>query len=254
MQSIYAHPYPQEKKETKNKNLLVRMLPRINPQNRSKLPNNRILIRIRANLNTPRLRILHQPRPPAPLNPRQRGIELLLERIQTAVTIINSRRQLARRRLASALAGRRQVLPEQAVVDVAAAVEVDHRLQGDLSGDIVVVLGFFDLRAEVVVGGYVGVVVVFVVEFHYFAADGGLEGAVVVWEGLCQWVIFLLKIYGTYMAGRAELLFRVRMWCLRDRRGSSSWEQRRAGRSGVLWFGGVLSSWLRSMYLGQLEV
>jgi hypothetical protein len=41
-------------------------------------------------------------------------------------------------------------------------------------------LGFFELRAEVVEGGYVGVVVVFVVEFHNLAADCGLKGAVVI--------------------------------------------------------------------------
>ena len=157
------------------------MLPRIHAQNRPKLPNHRILIRIRPYLHTPRLRILHQPRPPTALNPRQRTIELLLERIQAAIRVVDGLAQRARRGLAAALARGRQVLPEQRVVDVAAAVEVEHGLQGDLRRDVGFGGGFGDLLAEVVVRGHVGVVVVFVVEFHDFAGDGGLEGAVVVW-------------------------------------------------------------------------
>lgn len=156
------------------------MLPRINPQNRPKLPNDRILIRIRLNTHSPRLRILHQPRPTRPLNPRERGIKLLLERIQAPIPIIDSLREGAGRGLAAALVGRGQVLPEEGVVDVAATVEVDEGLEGDLGGDVLLFFGFGHLGGEVVVGGYVGVVVVFVVELHDFAADGGLEGAVVI--------------------------------------------------------------------------
>jgi len=66
---------------------------------------------------------------------------------------------------------------------VAAAVEVDEGLEGDLLLDVLFLLCFGHLLAEVVEGGYVGVVVVFVVELHDFAGDGGFEGAVVVCEG-----------------------------------------------------------------------
>ena len=59
-------------------------------------------------------------------------------------------------------------------------MEVDQRLQGNLSLDVILGLGFGDLLAEVVVRGYVGVVVVLVVELHDLARDGGLEGAIVV--------------------------------------------------------------------------
>jgi hypothetical protein len=144
-------------------NLLVRMLPRIHTQNRPKLPHDRILIRIRLDLHTPRLNILHQPRPATALHARQRSIELLLERIQAAIAVIDRLAERACRGLAAALARGRQVLPEQGVVEVAAAVEVDHWLQGDLRGDVVVLLCGGDLLAEGVEGGYVGVVVVFVV-------------------------------------------------------------------------------------------
>jgi hypothetical protein len=166
--TILAHKNLPTVKQYKT-NLLVRMLPRINTENRTELSNDRILVRIRPNLHATRLRILDQPRPPTSLDTRQRRVKLLLERIQTSIAVVDSGSQLARRRLAATLAGGRQVLPEQAVVDVAAAVEVDHWLQGDLSSNVLFLLGFGDLLAEVVERGYVGVVVVLVVEFHDFA-------------------------------------------------------------------------------------
>jgi hypothetical protein len=168
------------KSQTLMIDLLVRMLPSIHSQNRSELPNHRILIRIRPNLHAPRLRILDQPRPPTPLNACQCSVELLLERIQAAIAVVNRLAQRTCGGLAAALVRGRQVLPEQGVVEVAAAVEVDHGLQGDLGGDVGFGFCFGDLLGKVVVGGHVGVVVVFVVEFHDFAGDGGLEGAVVV--------------------------------------------------------------------------
>ncbi len=64
------------------------------------------------------------------------------------------------------------------MVDVAAAVEVDEGLEGDLGCGVGG--GGGELLGCVVVGCYVGLVVFGVVEFHYLAGDGGLEGAVVV--------------------------------------------------------------------------
>jgi len=74
------------------------------------------------------------------------------------------------------------------VVDVPAAVEIDEGLQGDLLGDGVRAAGgggggglqLAELGGEVVEGVDVGGVVVFVVELHDAAGDGGLEGGVVV--------------------------------------------------------------------------
>lgn len=177
--STYSSQHPNSQ-QRKQKDLLVRMLPRINPQNRPKLPHHRILIRIRPNLHIPRLRILHQPRPPTPLYSGQRSIKLLLERIQAAVAIINRLGEGTGRGLASSLALWCEVLPEQGMVDVSAAVEVDEGLERDLRSDVGGSGRFSELFGEVVEGGYVGVVVVFVVELHDFAADGGLEGAVVI--------------------------------------------------------------------------
>lgn len=130
--------------------------------------------RISPNPNIPRLIILHQPSPPAPLHPRQRRIELPLHRLQTPVRLINRLGQRPRRRRAPALVLRRQVLPEQRVVEVAAAVEVDQRLQGDLGRDVGAGLRGRHLFRRVVEGVDVGVVVVLVVELHDFAGDGWL--------------------------------------------------------------------------------
>jgi hypothetical protein len=66
------------------------------------------------------------------------------------------------------------------VVQVAAAVEVDEGLEGDLGSDVGFCGGGCDLFAEGVEGGYVGVVVFGVVELHNLAGDGRFEGAVVI--------------------------------------------------------------------------
>ena len=68
------------------------------------------------------------------------------------------------------------------MVEVAARVEVDQGEEGVLGGDVVGSDGGGELLGEVVVGGYVGVVVVLVVELHDLAGNGGLEGGVVVWR------------------------------------------------------------------------
>jgi len=91
---------------------VVRMLPRINPQQGPILSDNRILVRIRLDPNPPRLRILHQPRPPTPLNARQRRVHLLLQLIHTAIALID---RLCKRALwwgTTALGLGSQILPE----------------------------------------------------------------------------------------------------------------------------------------------
>lgn len=61
------------------------------------------------------------------------------------------------------------------------AVEVYKRLLRDLRLDVALCLRLLQLLHRGVVRGYVGVVVLAVVELHDLAADGGLEGAVVIW-------------------------------------------------------------------------
>ena len=186
------------------------MFPSINPQQRRKLPYDRILVlhskpfisnipmqriskqhiskathRISLNRNRPGHIILHQPRPPTPLHARQRHIELDLQFLQPAKRLFDLLPQRPTRGLSSPLILRRQVLPEQAMVEVPAAVEVDERQEGDLRGDVGFRLRGGELLGGVVEGGHVGLVVLAVMEFHDFAGDGRFERAVVIWGEGC---------------------------------------------------------------------
>lgn len=73
------------------------------------------------------------------------------------------------------------------------SVEVDERLQSNLSSNIVLGLGLSQLLGEVVVRGHVGVVVVLVVKLHDLAGDGRLKRAIVIYDsrdvsGMLAWV------------------------------------------------------------------
>lgn len=88
------------------------MLPSINTKDGTELSHNRVLVCVRLNLNGASLRILHEPGPSTALDTRQRRVEFLLQRIQTAIAVIDGLAQGAGWGLASALVRRRQVLPE----------------------------------------------------------------------------------------------------------------------------------------------
>jgi hypothetical protein len=78
------------------------------------------------------------------------------------------------------------------VVDVAAAVELQGRLQRDHGRDVVARLGgcvLFGARVEV---GDVGLVVLGVVELHDLRRDHGLEGAVILLLMLLLLLLLLL--------------------------------------------------------------
>jgi hypothetical protein len=128
------------------------------------------------------LSVLHQPGPPTALDSGQGCIKLLLHRLQTPIAVVDSLGELTCRGLATALRSRRKVLPEQRMVDVAAAVEVDHGLQSNLSLDVFLVFCFRNLLREVVERGHVGLMMLGVVQLHDLAGDGGLERAVVIWN------------------------------------------------------------------------
>ena len=147
---------------------------------------NGVLVGVCLDLNTASLRVLHQPGPSTTLDTRQRSVELLLESVEAAIVCVDGGRQSARRWLTAALVGRRKVLPEQRVVDVPAAMEVDERLQCNLGLDVLLLLGLLNLLAEVVERGYVGVVVVLVVQLHDLARDVGFERAIIVWTSVLE--------------------------------------------------------------------
>lgn len=156
------------------------MLPHIHPKDR-RLPhaNNRILIFRRHNRQPRHLPIfnLDQPTPPASLDAQQRRIELLLELLLPTPRLLNQLAQLGRRlELSLAAVGRREVLPEEGVIDVAAAVEADSGLELDLGRDVRGRGGGVDGLEGFVEVGYVGLVVLGVVEFHNLLGYGGLEG------------------------------------------------------------------------------
>ena len=95
-------------------------------------------------------------------------------------------------RLAAAVtAGGGQVLPEEAVVDVAAAVEVEERGDGRRLGEVALALGLGDGLERAVEAVHVGLVVLGVVQLHDLARDVRLEGAVVVC-GMCQSATILI--------------------------------------------------------------
>ena len=149
--------------------ILIRMLPSVNTQQRFELSNHRILICIRPHLQRSRLRILDQPSPSTALNPRQFRIHDLLQIIQTPVSLIDSIAQLSTRGLAAPGGFGGQVLPEERVVDVPAAVEVDERLQSNLRCRVRGGGSGSELLGEVVVGVHVGLVVFAMVELHDLA-------------------------------------------------------------------------------------
>lgn len=126
------------------------------------------------------LLVLHEPSPATALDASESSVHLGLELAETTVGGVNGLGQSTGRGLTTAGTLGGKVLPEESVVEVATAVEVDSGLQSDLSSDVALSLGLLQLLKGVVVAGHVGVVVVLVVNLHDLAGDGGLKGAIVV--------------------------------------------------------------------------
>lgn len=150
------------------------MLPHVHAEDGHLSPNNGILILRRYYPQA--LTILDEPPPAAALQAEQGLPKGGLERLGTAPDVVDGGRQAgcaAGARLGGA--GRGQVLPEEGVVDVAAAVEADGGLESDLGGDV----GGGDGRGVRLEGGVeagnVGLVVLGVVELHDLLGDTGLE-------------------------------------------------------------------------------
>lgn len=151
------------------------MLPHVNAEDGHLAPNNRVLVLGRHN-REPRLLVLHQPSPPTPLDPQKRAVELLLERVEATPRLPDLRHE-RRGRLGLGVGGGAggQVLPEEGVVDVAAAVEADGGLEGDAAGDVARLGGGRLGLERVVEVRHVGVVVLAVVELHDLGRDAGLK-------------------------------------------------------------------------------
>lgn len=133
-----------------------------------------VLVCRRGDLEAARLGVPDEPSPAGSLDAGEGGIELCNELLHRAILCLDP---LAERRGRVEGLGRRgQVGPEEGVVQVAAAVEFDGRLQGN---------GLFDVplcRLEARLGRVqvcdVGLVVLAVVQTHNLLRDGRLEGVV----------------------------------------------------------------------------
>lgn len=162
------------------------MLPHIDSKNGRPL-RNRILILRRHNLQPLLARTLHlhQPAPSTPLQRQQHTRKHLPKRCHRSPLRLDSllqlRRDLLDLRLRGPVGG--QVLPEQRVVDVSAAVEPNLLLQGNELGDVAGGLGFFERGQGAVQVSDVRLVVLLVVDLHDLRGDGGFKGllGVLVW-------------------------------------------------------------------------
>lgn len=126
------------------------------------------------------LLVLDEPSPTAALDAGKSGVHLGLELAEATVGGVNGLGEGTGGGLTTTSALGGKVLPEQRVVKVTTAVEVDGGLESDLGGNVALVLGFLELHNGVVVVGDVGVVVVLVVNLHDLTGDGGLQSTVVV--------------------------------------------------------------------------
>ena len=143
------------------------VFPRVNTQERLVLPNDRVLVGVWLNANLAGLGVLHKPYPAAALDAGKSGIELLLELVQTAVRLINGFGQTAGRRITTTLVLGGEVLPEQSVIPVPAAMEINQWLESNLGSNVVVGLSSRILVRSVVVGVHVGLMVLAVMQLGF---------------------------------------------------------------------------------------
>lgn len=142
------------------------MLPHVHAKNGYLTANNRILVLGRDNAQPPLL-ILDQPTPATPLDPQERGRKLLFEPLKASPDLGDlGRKSRGSVNLGFGRPSRGEILPEESVVDVTAAVEANGGLQGDAGRDIGGGSGRgVDLEGGVEVG-YVGLVMFAMVELH----------------------------------------------------------------------------------------
>jgi hypothetical protein len=200
------------------------MLPGIDPQQRRIFPHHRVLIRIRSDLDLTRLAIFHEPGPARALDAGEGGVEFGFEGGEVAVggfdcglhpyTLASSFQLFIylssynvsgiRRRgrylhsttwlPPTTILTRCQILPKQSMIHMSAPMEINQRLQCDLCLDILPVFCDLQLFRRSVEAVDVRLMVVLMMQLHDFAADRGLESAIVIctaliktsWESSCK--------------------------------------------------------------------
>ena len=147
-----------------------------------KLTQQRVLVGSGDDVELLGLRVVAEPAPAAALDGGDLCVELGLELVEAAKVAVDGILECTVGELTAAVLGRGEVLPEERVVDVAAAIKVDGLLEGDGRLDVLLV----ECVGELLLGGVeavdVRLVVLGVVQLHDLGADGGLERAVVVRE------------------------------------------------------------------------
>lgn len=190
------------------------MLPGVDSQKRLQVAGDGVLVGASDEAEVSGRLVLDEPGPAGALDAGEGGVGLLLEVVEGGkvlldgglyIPLVNSSssivycaptyQKLALGLTTAALAVGGEVLPEEGVVDVATAVEVEQRCLG--SGGLGVALGLG--IAEGLDGGVEAVdvclVVLGVVELHDLAGDGGLERAVVVWSlGRFSWLALFYSV------------------------------------------------------------
>ena len=157
------------------------MLPDVDPQKRRQADScTWVLVRGGCNLERTRSLIIPKPAPARALHGDGLRGKLFLKLGERAKVTLDELKELSVRR--RTILRRGKVLPENGVVDVPSAVELDRSLKGDHRGVVTLDLRFRVLLHRHVKVGDVRVVVLGVVQLHDLAADDGLERSVVVIE------------------------------------------------------------------------
>ena len=180
------------------------MLPHIDPK-QGHSTGHRVLVLGGHDIQLALGRACHQPAPTTTLDAQQRSIEGFLEVVDRSPLTLDGSLQAWRGggQLRGGRRGWGQVLPEERVVDVASAVELDLLLQADQGRHVLGLQGRgLGCQGRVEVGD-VGLMVLLVVDFHDLFADDRFQSLlflVLDWTGL-DWRILGLD---TYIVGVGE--------------------------------------------------
>lgn len=164
------------------------MLPGVNAEEGLKVTGDGVLVGSGNDGQSASVLVLDEPGPAGALDTGEGSVGLLLEGLEGAKVLVDGSQKLALGLTTTALTVGSKVLPEEGVVDVTTAVEVEERSLSGSSLGVALVVGLGDGVGSVVEAGNVGLVVLGVVKLHDLARDVGLKSAIVVWT-ICQLAI-----------------------------------------------------------------
>jgi hypothetical protein len=159
---------------------VVGVLPGVDTEEGLKVAGDGVLVRSSNDGQSASVLVLDEPGPAGALDAGEGSIGLLLESLEGAKVLVDGSQKLALGLTTTALAVGSKVLPEEGVVDVTTAVEVEKRSLSGSSLGVSLVVGLGDGVGSVVEASNVGLVVLGVVKLHDLARDVGLKSAIVV--------------------------------------------------------------------------